>query len=410
MMYMKSSNQIIARRIAVPNSVFQLSIIRPDMLYYRALGTTLIMWSDVQPSDQWVFANMPPCILTSLWLSCEKKEIVNPTLKALLQGLSISTKSVDYSRQLPVIDALSAFLCIISGYCVGIGLVHAGTANSQASAWLLQLLKLFQRYVRLLRHCFVLDDLVASLRDSKVFSASFGMNNTKHLREIKSFHSLIELCVCQVSLANGCCSAGSGDVSVLRVLRELRWKPEDSYHGTHMALTMAIGLLCLSGGRASLKRDPVSIACLLISFLPRFPFRISDQQYHLQALRHLYVLAVEQRCLVAIDADSNASLTLKVDVLLRSGDVLHETTPCLLPELSDIECISLTPEAKKEYFPAAIYLDANADARHRLPPLYVKQRVASKHPMSQQTKRVTQLPASAPLLHQKIALENLTCV
>ena len=71
--------------------------------------------------------------------------------------------------------------------------------------------------------------------------------------------------------------AGSGDVAVLRVLRELRWtkegaKGEDvSTYGAHLAVSMAIGFLFLAGGQASLRRDPLSIACLLLSTSPRFP-------------------------------------------------------------------------------------------------------------------------------------------
>jgi hypothetical protein len=35
--------------------------------------------------------------------------------------------------------------------------------------------------------------------------------------------------------------AGTGEVSSLRLLRELRWRLDDTSYGSHMALSMAIG-------------------------------------------------------------------------------------------------------------------------------------------------------------------------
>ena len=93
---------------------------------------------------------------------------------------------------------------------------------------------------------------------------------------------------------------------------------------------MATGFLFLGGGRltfgrsnevsgvtaqskcsvpaASNIRNPncfiQAIAGLLVSLYPRFPQNASDNRCHLQALRHLYVLAVEDRCLDAVDVDS----------------------------------------------------------------------------------------------------------
>merc|ERR1712185_488878 len=99
--------------------------------------------------------------------------------------------------------------------------------------------------------------------------------------------------------------AGTGDVDCLRVLRELRWRIDaDVTYGNHMALHSAIGLLFLGGGRASLGRNKESIAALLAAFFPRFPAHTADNQYHLQPLRHLYVLAVAWRGLSVRDADT----------------------------------------------------------------------------------------------------------
>lgn len=67
---------------------------------------------------------------------------------------------------------------------------------------------------------------------------------------------------------------------------------------------MALGLLFLGGGRYTLSNNPSSIAALVISLFPKFPTHSNDNRYHLQALRHLYVLAVEPRVILPRDIDS----------------------------------------------------------------------------------------------------------
>ena len=97
-------------------------------------------------------------------------------------------------------------------------------------------------------------------------------------------------------------------------------------------------MLFLGGGRASLRRsDPVSTACLLISILPRYPNRTIDNQFHLQPLRHMYTLAVEKRALSTVDIESDNSVSLLIEVYMKSGEVLYKVTPCLLPELNDVK-------------------------------------------------------------------------
>ena len=64
-------------------------------------------------------------------------------------------------------------------------------------------------------------------------------------------------------------------------------------YGFHMAMAMAIGFLFLGGGRLTLGTSKRAVAALLASIFPRFPLGSSDNRYHLQAFRHLYVLAAE---------------------------------------------------------------------------------------------------------------------
>lgn len=177
-----------------------------------------------------------------------------------------------------------------------------------------------------------------------------------------------------------------------------------------------LGLLFLGGGGASLRRDPLSSACLLMSLCPRFPARTIDNQHHLQSLRHLYAIAAEKRLLQAHDVDSAMPVNLWVEVELRSGDRVRMCTPCLLPELAMVRAVhsldetndeppskhdsaaprnpdtSLQLESTRglndEYFPIHMELDATS-CSNAVPVMYVKRRVDGSRGTERRTKSIS---------------------
>jgi hypothetical protein len=123
-----------------------------------------------------------------------------------------------------------------------------------------------------------------------------------------------------------------------------------------MALGMALGLLFLGGGRATLKRTNGAIAALLAAVYPRFPSSASDNMYHAQALRHLYVLAVDYRGVQVRDVDTGDVVYVPLEVAVAPPNTMTATaaagaasgaggagddactivrlqSPCLLPEV-----------------------------------------------------------------------------
>eukprot|EP00957_Ditylum_brightwellii_P001487 116001-Ditylum_brightwellii.AAC.1 len=141
--------------------------------------------------------------------------------------------------------------------------------------------------------------------------------------------------------------AGTGDLDTLRFLRALRWRCDgDVRYGSHMAFGSAIGLLFLGGGRCTLGQDPEDIAALLIAFFPRFPATTSDNQYHLQALRHCYALAVKCSELVAIDIDTREEVFVPIEI--DFGHTMKETSqltaPCLLLNRDDMTQMRIVSE------------------------------------------------------------------
>ena len=117
--------------------------------------------------------------------------------------------------------------------------------------------------------------------------------------------------------------------------------------------------------RYSLSRSNKAIAALVVALYPKFPNSSTDNRYnniitltmyvyngincvngislncryHLQALRHLYVLAAEPRILVTRDVRTDQACS--VDVIVRCDDgregVSSQQTPCVVPEWSTIK-------------------------------------------------------------------------
>ena len=76
--------------------------------------------------------------------------------------------------------------------------------------------------------------------------------------------------------------AGSGNLKVLRLCRFLRSRVGPSYnyvlYGSHMAVSMAMGLLFMGGGRFTLSSEPKAVAAMLCAFYPKFPIHSNDNR------------------------------------------------------------------------------------------------------------------------------------
>lgn len=279
LMFIKTSNIDIARKLAPPQTAQFYDYIRPDFLQIRTLATHLIMWDDVGDTEEWLTDNIP---------------------EILKEGTSKNRLSSD---QLP-------YFYVIAGLCMTIGLRHASTGNLRARDTLLTYF-----------------DLVTSLHDTHVVSHDQRLTKAA-LGQIQS----------SMALSLAIIMAGTGDLETLRRIRMLcLLKNKDTPYGTFMAAQMALGILFLGGGQYGFDRNPLDIAVLVISLYPIFPFTVTENFTHLQPLRYFWALAAKPRCLVTKDIETGNPTQAKVSIRLKNQDkVIVKTTPFLLPELSEI--------------------------------------------------------------------------
>lgn len=281
LIFMKSENQILARKIDVPESLLQFDYVRPDIFLLRTLAKHLIMWTGIEPSFEWVANNLP-----EVYRSRSKLEVITELT----------------SEDLP-------FYNIITGLCFSIALRFAGSANIEARDVLLHYLD------QLMRICLIRADN---------YDRRLTRNTARN-------------CLDLVALAVATVMAGTGDLLVFRRLRSLHGRDDaDTPYGSHLAAHLAIGALFLGSGTFTVGTSNLAIASLIVAFYPLFPSNVQDNRSHLQAFRHFWVLAAEARCLVARDIDTNQVVSLPITVTLRDGTEIRHHTPTLLPELDQI--------------------------------------------------------------------------
>ena len=138
----------------------------------------------------------------------------------------------------------------------------------------------------------------------------------------------------------------------MRTCRMLRARVHNNNtvtYGSHMAVHIALGLLFLGGGKFGLANSAEAVAAMICAFYPKFPTHSSDNRYHLQALRHLYVLAVEPRALVLRSSGTGAIATCNVelqycDTINYRGVRLDMKAPVLLPSLSLLSSVTIADQ------------------------------------------------------------------
>lgn len=173
----------------------------------------------------------------------------------------------------------------------------------------------------------------------------------------------IEMALASMVSGLGILMAGTGDVDSLRVIREVRRRNDGCvWYGHLMASGMAMGLLGLAGGKATLSRSNQSIAALVGAFFPFWHHGSASNSYYPQAPRQLWALAVDHRCVDAVQllqhtlpSDHSAAarepqqmlpVHAPVEVVLKPTPGkcprrLRLITPCLFPELHSIQSVSV---------------------------------------------------------------------
>ncbi|EGZ28665.1 hypothetical protein PHYSODRAFT_469800 [Phytophthora sojae] len=346
-MYMQTGNKAVAAQLAVPDTLILLDYVRPDILLIRTLSKNLVMWNDIWPTTQWVEQHEVPPQLLQAYKSIQP------------QGNGTKDEANRPNGLPPHSDLNSiceAYANIVAGACMSIGLRFAGTGNTSARSTL-------RKYILHFRE----------LRSKA--SSSMILRGSSNVVAAATERATVERCLAVCAQALALVDAGTGNVETLALLRSLTLRQHVDAamsYGNHMALSMAIGLLFLGGGRATVSRSKEAIAALVISLYPMPPMNTADNKYHLQAFRHLYVMAVDtSRLLETVDVNTKTTCAVNVQVELipgRSQALDDEAgtqpsfrmlrSPCLLPDISTIKRLVISDP---QFYPIEILTSLSPD-------------------------------------------------
>ncbi|KAF2459618.1 hypothetical protein BDY21DRAFT_272583, partial [Lineolata rhizophorae] len=334
LIFLKTGDQAVARKVDVPDTVPQFDYVRSDIFLLRTLAKHLILWDGIHATPGWIAQNLP---------------------KAYADNYDLSGIRVLRSEHLP-------FFNILTGLLWAISLRYAGSGDAVVRDFLLGYLDHFIRLCHL---------------PAIKYDARLTRNTVRNSQDL-------------VALAAATVMSGTGDLAVLRRLRLLHGRVgPDVPFGSHMASHLAIGALFLAGGTHAFGNSNLAVASLVLAFYPLFPLTVHDNKAHLQAFRHFWVLAAEPRCLVVREVETRRAISVGVVVRLKKETLtqeiqkqpakprtLHLTAPCLLPPLSAIASIQTT---SSDHWPVKLDLarnPAHAAAFARTQTLPVRRRPA----------------------------------
>lgn len=302
LMYLRTGRQDIADVLEVPQTPIALESVRPEQLLIRTFARSLIMWNDVRGTMEWVDEQLPTFIQN-------------------LHHKHKRTSGMELNTEL-------AYLNIVAGACLGIGLRYASTANEAAHSVILTFFGVLGK---------------AAAGQSMTYEGRIRRNAARQALNI-------------VTLALAVLMSGTGELGVLRRLRVSHGQEGAGVtYGSHMAMHMALGLLFLGRGYYTLGNSNLAIAAMAISFFPRFLAGPSDNKAYPQAFRHLWALAVEPRCLIARDVDTQESIFLPIKVKTRDHEGDQSLiSPTLVAPFETIESIVVD---SPRYWPVHLSMD-----------------------------------------------------
>jgi anaphase-promoting complex subunit 1 len=182
LMYLKTGNVDVADRIAVPETLFLLSYIRPDLLLLRCLSRSLILWNNVEPTEVWMKSHIPRFI----WRFGDP-ETGRTELNAEMAD--------DLPRNRDFNLLVHCKMYCVAGCALGLGITRAGTQDASSRALLLSWLK---KLATFRKSCSEVDLLVS------------------------------ESCLMTVCVAAAVVMAGSGDLELTRWFRLLSLRVDAS--------------------------------------------------------------------------------------------------------------------------------------------------------------------------------------
>lgn len=332
LMYLRTDNSFVAEKITPPDRRAALQGVTPLLCLLRSMMTSLIQWSNIAPSRSWLLQQVPSSLRAFMPSSTSANPM--PISASKRRAFGLAQQQLNY--------LLMNMSHCLTGHIMALGLRYAGTMDADAREVILAELQGF---------------LSGQIGSTRILIPS-----------IQRTTGAYELCILSCTMALTLVMAGTGDLRAFTILQHFHRRTKTSY-GVHAAVSMCMGFLFLGSGRLTLSNSTTAVAALVAATYPVWPRHPEDNEYHLQALRHLYATAVVPRVMEAVDAITHQPVSVPVRIILRKGRAFHgdptsnpsqspaldwtpvprgreeqevrEQTPCLYPPVDMIERIEV---------------------------------------------------------------------
>lgn len=326
--YCGSNNRAVADKIRLPVTKSALRYSTPSTIFLRALVHHLIMWDEIEASQAWIERQIPSVI-------------------AELISKPSSTVSKVY------------YYYALTGILIAMAMRFCGTGNERV-------IDILIHYTRdVIGHTY--RERFEDVRKSRKlvnpspedrYSIPYYMIEYSLLYTMQNLAHLLS----SLALSMSAVASGTGNLKVLRLLRELHqigpqlqaWLDVDMAHNIDADhslshISQAIGWLFLAEGTCSFKTDPQSVsmlACFSFLSLSGGP-NIDAKEW--DYLGFFWALVTEKRCLFIRGSPTKE---VKAEVHLKNGEVLACKTPYHLPPLPSISHVNIVDE---NYVPQTIH-------------------------------------------------------
>ena len=316
--YLQTKNSKILSKIKTPENLYQLDSFKPFHLYLAILCKNLISWDNITSSINWVKENIP--------------NFIQYLHESSLADIS---DDINYNSKINLIDFSQISTCYfysLSAGLMSLGFKYCGTNNSDVCKIIIYYIK------NVLFKATVVNDII--IREN----VKFEENNKRAISKRN-----LDECLCISAYALSLVMSGSGNLECLKILKIIRKKVsggasgdtdfKNFYAGFITAINHAIGILFLGNGGLIFNRNINSLAFLYISTFPIFNKTLNDNDRYLQPLRHLYVLACENKLFETRDVDTNNIIQTKINVEYLNGSVIELMTPINLENFDFVKRI-----------------------------------------------------------------------
>ena len=316
--YLQTKNSNILSKIKTPENLYQLDSFKPFHLYLAILCKNLISWDNITSSINWVKENIPNFI-----------QFLHES------SLADISDDINYNSKINLIDFSQVSTCYfysLSAGLMSLGFKYCGTNNNDVCKIIIYYIK------NVLLKATVVNDII--IRENVKFEES-------NKRAISKRN--LDECLCISAYALSLVMSGSGNLDCLKILKIIRKKVsgggggeadfKNFYAGFVTSINHAIGMLFLGNGGLIFNRNINSLAFLYISTFPIFNKTLNDNDRYLQPLRHLYVLACENKLFETRDVDTNNIIQTKINVEYLNGSVIELMTPINLENFDFVKRI-----------------------------------------------------------------------